>query len=261
MAFSHVKAYRISILHSPDLKIATTKDVLANEDTVGLLTSITNGQHILAKTLSAIPVDNTVTFGHDRLDWIDVATGKIDKSLSYKPARECDKLLESPDKKYLLGLFYTNPFNSHGESDYGPYKNTLEREGYVDVIDSHSGKILWHIEPGKAQPVGDPLFFISPTQFVSSDTLFDIASKTAQPWSAVNAERQCLAAVPGHASYALFWTKGGVELRNWKTDRTLQHWPSLTQKGRVLFSPDLKTFSFQHDQTIQFWKFDPQWLQ
>ena len=72
--------------------------------------------------------------------------------------------------------------------------------------------------------------------------------------------RHALAAVPGHATYAMFTTPQGLELRDWRHNRTLRRWPTLTKPGRLLWSPDLKMFSFQRNSVVQFWKFDPKWL-
>ena len=260
MTFPEVKAFRITTLNSLNLKKVKITNVPQNKDVVGFLGLHSDPRHVIAKTLTSKQSGGDIVFANDKLEWLNVTTGKIDKVLSYAPARELDRILSSPDKKYLAGLFYSEAFDPYGESDYTPLKNTLEREGYVDIFSPTNGKILWHIEPSAKKPVGDPFFFISPTQFVSSDTLFDIPTKTAKPWYAVTATRKCLAAVPAHAFYALFVTPQGLELRDWRRKRTLRRWPTITKSGHILFSPDLKMFSFQRDSLIQFWKFDPQWL-
>lgn len=260
MMFSEVKAFRITLLPSSNLKKVRTLPVPQNKDVIGFLGLSNDTQHTIVKTLISTQSGNDVIYANDRLEWLNVNTGKVDKVLPYSPARELDRLLSSPDKKYLAGLFYSEAFDPDGQSDYTPLRNTLEREGYVDIINPATGKILWHIESSDKRPVGDPFFFISPTQFVSSDTLFDIPTKTAKPWYAVTPKRKCLAAVPNHASYAMFVTPQGLELRDWRRKRTLRRWPTITKSGHILFSPDLKMFSFKRDSTIQFWKFDPAWL-
>ncbi|MEO6907951.1 MAG: hypothetical protein ABI210_08690 [Abditibacteriaceae bacterium] len=260
LAFPHVKTYRVTVLRTSDLKVAASRDVPENEDVTGTVSYVGDSEYIVIKTLAAIPIGNDITFGNDRLDWLNATTGKVSKSLPYKPARECDKLISSPNKNYLLGLFYSSSFDPYGESDYSVLRDQLERHGFVDVIDSQTGKIIWHLAGSDKQPVGDPLFFISPTQFVSSGMVFNIATKSAKPWSAVNDERQILADVPGYPDFAFFWTKKGLELRNWKTDRTVQSWPTVKEKGHILLSPDLKVFAFKQGENIQFWNFDPAWL-
>ncbi len=260
LSFPDVKSYRVTLLNSSNLKTAAKRNVPKNEDVVGFVSLATDPQHVIAETLTAIPIGNDVTFGRDRLDWINANTGKTDRSMPYKPARECDRLIASDDSRYFLGLFYADPFDSHGESSYGPYVNKLERGGFVDVIDPKTGKIVWHIAATKKMPVGDPLFFISPTRFISSDTVFNIATKTARPWNAITPTRKCLAAVSGHSNYSLFLTPSGLQLRDWQKDKLLVSWPSIKQPGRIMFSPDLKMFSFKRGSLIQFWRFDPKWL-
>ena len=259
-SFESVKAYRATVLKASDLKIAKIKNYGARESSGGVLFASGDENYTFIKGVSLVIRNGELDYGDSHLDWLNLSTGKVNRSLPYFATNEVDKFFFSPDRKYLAGLFYSEAFNPHGTSDYAPLRNSLDREGYVDIISPSTGKILWHISPNSKKPVGDPFFFISPTQFVSSDTLFDIPTKTAKPWYAVSATRKCLAAVPGHASYALFTTPQGLELRDWRRKRTLRRWPTLTKPGHILFSPDLKMFSFKRDSTIQFWKFDLKWL-
>ncbi len=260
-AFKEVKAYRTTTLSSSSLKILIAKKVPTNEDVVGFLSSDNNGNQVIIKSLKEVPISkNESTYAADQFQWIDTISGAVEKKLYYHPARECDKLITSPNRNYLLGLFYAEPFDSHGESDYGPYVDQLERQGFIDIISPKTGKILWHIEPSKQRPIGDPLFFISPTRFISSDTVFNIQTKTARHWNAITPTRKCLAAVPEHPNCALFLTPKGLQLRNWQKDKLLVNWPSIKKPGRIMFSPDLKMFSFKRGSLIQFWKFDPKWL-
>lgn len=253
-SFPDAKAYKITVLDSSSLTTTQTIDVGAKKNCVGFLFLPNQPTYAIAKKATEIPIlgtDDSVD-GNAHFEWLNLTTGKVEKTLYYNPARGCDKILQSSGEKYLACLFTDEKFDLLDDK--------LERSGIVDILDFQTGKILWHIRGSQKQPAGDPFFFISPTQFVSSDTVFDIATKTAKPWSAVNASRQCLAAISNHSDYALFWTPKGVELRNWKANRTLRRWPTLVKPGRVLFSPDLKMFSFKRDQNIQFWKFDAAWL-
>ena len=259
-SFENVKAYRATLLAASTLKVIKIKSYGERESSGGLLFASGYENYAFIKGAELITRNGELDYGDSHLDWLNLSTGKVDKSLPYFATDEVDKLFFSPNKKYLVGLFYSEAFDPYGKSNYAPLKNSLDRHGYVDIISPTTGKILWHIEPSAKKPVGDPFFFISPTQFVSSDTLFDIPTKTAKPWYAVTATRKCLAAVPGHASYALFVTPQGLELRDWRRKRTLRRWPTINKSGHILFSPDLKMFSFQRDSTIQFWNFDPKWL-
>lgn len=258
--FPHVQAYRTTVLRSSDFKIVKTRNLSDKTDSSGLLSIINDSQHIISVMSSLIPYENDFTYGHDRLEWLNLRTGQIDKVLKYQPAGETDKLVVSPDDKYLAGFFYSAPFNPYGESEYSPLRDKLERQGFIDIINPKTGKILWHIEPSNKQPVGEPLFFISPTRFISSDTVFNIATKTARPWNAITPTRKCLAAVPNHPNCALFLTPSGLQLRDWQKDKLLVSWPSIKEPGRIMFSPDLKMFSFKQGSLIQFWKFDSRWL-
>lgn len=256
-SFLKVRPYRVTALHTSDLTTAGAFDIAEDKDITGYIFLPDDPEHVVLKVLSIIPfkekdgTDNA-TFGKDRFEWMNLETGKIDKTLSYSHARGCDQVRFSPDKKYLACLFTDEHFDFIDDK--------TDRYGVVDILDPETGKILWHLQGTAKQPVGYPLFFISPTQFVSSDTLFDIAAKTAKPWSAVNASRRCVAEVPGHPAYAMFLTETGTELRNWKTDRLVKSWPTLKEQSRISFAPDLKIFSFKRGQNVQFWKFDPTWV-
>ena len=242
-----VQSRRVTIIDTSKMKVSKTFDVGSKNDISGLLTIPTDSQHVILKMTSIIPYENDFAFGKDRFVWLNIATGKADKVLPYAHATGASEIRFSPDKKYLMCLFQ----NDEDESDH---------LGIVDVLDPHTGTILWHLQGSTQQPIGNPFFFISPTQFVSSETLFDISTKTARPWSAVTATRKCLAVVPGHAAYAMFITPQGLELRDWRRNRTLRRWSTRSEEGGILWSPDLKTFSFTRDPLIQFWKFDPKWL-
>lgn len=257
-SFPHAKTYRLTVMRTSDFGIVKTRNYDEREDSGGLLFLPHDSQHIVVAATSLVLYKGVLDYGPSRLDWFNLTTGKVDKTLPYGPASGLSRLIDSPDRKYLLGLFYSEAFHPYGYSDY--FKDQMDRHAFADVIDAKTGKILWHIAGTDKQPVGDPLFFISPTRFIASDTVFNIATKTARPWNAVTASRHCLGAVPGHSNYALFLTKQGLQLRNWQTDRALVTWPTITKLGRILFSPDLKTFSFKRGQIIQFWQFDPQWL-
>lgn len=255
LSFRDPRAFRITIMRTEDFKVVTTKNLKEREESVGFLPLPGDNRHIIAQMLSLIPYQGDFTFGKDRLAWLNLRTGKIDKVLPYEPARECDGLLAAPGGRFLAGLFHSaNFFDSEAEA------GELDDEGFVDIIDARSGKIRWHLAATGKQPIGEPLFFISPTRFISAGTVFDIKTKTAHPWSAVTASRRCLAGVPGHSNFALFQTKAGLQLRDWTKNRVVETWPTLKQPGRILFSPDLKMFSYGRNQAIQFWRFDPKWL-
>jgi len=240
--------------------LVRTINLGAKNGIMGLLSVSDDDSVVVVRMDSLVPYGNTSIYGKNRLEWLNLMTNRVDKRMAYQPANELDRLLISSDKKYLLGLFYSEAFNPTGESDYAPSKNQFERHGFVDVINSQNSKILWHLEGTDKQPVGDPFFFVSPTRFVSSDTLFDIATHKAQRWSAITPTRKCLAVVPNHPNCALFLTPSGLQLRNWQKNKTLVSRPNIKKSGRILFSPDLKMFSFKRGSIIQFWKFDPKWL-
>ena len=259
-SFPDADPHHISIISAINFTDVKRSSVKNGSNVRGFLFLSGETQHLILKMDSTLSSDTSSGYGNRRLEWLNLANGKIDKTFPYQAAIGLDKIFSSPTRRYLAGLFYSEAFDPYGKSNYTPLRNALDREGYVDILNPQTGKILWHIAPTKKKPVGDPFFFISPTQFVSSDTLFDISTKTAKPWYAVTATRKCLAAVPNHASYALFVTPQGLELRDWRRKRTLRRWPAITKSGHILFSPDLKMFSFQRDSIIQFWKFDPKWL-
>ena len=258
--FEDSKAALTTILDSSNFNPVRTQRVPANEDITGYLFLPNDASHVLIQAGTFVPLlgTNDSTLGKDRFDWFNFRTGKVDKRLFYKHAHAANKMLSSPDNKFLLPFFYSDKVSSTGENDYFP--DLMERDAIVDVVSSNTGKILWHLEGTDQQPVGDPLFFISPTRFISSDTVFNITTKTARHWNAVTLKRKCLAAVPNHPNYALFLTPGGLQLRNWQKDKLLVSWPNIKKPGRILFSPDLKMFSFKRSSIIQFWRFDPKWL-
>lgn len=254
LSFSRVRSYVVSTMRTSDLKVNKRIVVKPSEDWVGCLPLPNNGQYFVAKVLTDVRGKKTgrVASGLDRFDWLNITTGKVDKSLRYNPARGCDKILFSPDKRYLACQFTDESFDLLDDK--------LERSGIVDIIDPNTGKILWHIQGTERIPAGEPLFFISATQFVSSDMLFNIVNKTAKPWSAVNKSRQCVANVPGHPSYAFFLTGQGLQLRNWRRDATVATWPTLTTQGRIFFSPSLEMFGYKRGPLVEFWRLNPQWL-
>lgn len=252
--FPHVQAYRITALRTSDLKITTAVKLRENETTSGYLFEPSSPQHVVMKVQSIIPFPDKSDsyFGHDRFEWLNLQTGKRDKVLRYNSARGCDKIVFSPDKKYLLCLFQDETVD---DSD-----DPRDLSSIIDVLDAKTGKVVWHIVGTNKQPTGEPLFFIAPNRFIAYGTVFNISQRKGRPWSAVNSLRRCLATVPGNSRYALFLTKSGLQLRNWKTERALASWPTITKPGRILWSPDLKTFAFRWGQDVQFWKFDPKWL-
>lgn len=250
--FPQVRTYRTTVLRSLDFKTAKIISPKSNEYSVGFLFLPDDGQHAIDKRMSVVGSGPEARFANNRFEWLNLKTGKVDKTLYYNPARGCDQIRSSPDHKYLACLFTDEHFDLIDAES--------ERSGTVDILDARTGKIVWHITRTQQNPVGDPLFFISPTQFISSDTIFNIQTKTARHWNAVNASTRCLAVVPGHSAYALFLTKQGLQLRNWRRGRTLASWPTLTTQGRIFFAPDLKMFAYKRGPSIQFWRFDPNWL-
>lgn len=254
ISFPDVRAYQVATLRTSDLKIVKSYQLKSNEDTTGYLSTPGDPRHVVMKVQSIIPFPDKSDsyFGHDRFAWLSLQTGKREKVLRYNPARGCDRILFSPDKKYLACLFSDETVESSDDPrDLG---------SIIDILDAKTGKIVWHIQGTDKRPAGEPMFFISPTRLIAYSTVFNIAQKKARPWNAVNASRRCLAAVPRHPNHALFLTKSGVQLRNWQTDRAIRSWPTITAPGHILFAPDLKMFSFRRGQIVQFWKFDPKWL-
>ncbi len=259
-SFVDADPHRIVFISPSTLSIIRMKIKKERDNLRGFLFSPDDVGHIILKLDTTVSSGKSSAYAHPRIEWFNLKSNMIDKVISYGAANELDRLFASPDKKYLLGLFYSETFDPYGESDYIPMRDQLERHGFVDVINPKTGKILWHLAGTDKQPVGDSFFFISPTRFVSSDTLFDIATHKSQHWSAVTPTRKCLAAVPNHPNYALFLTPSGLQLRNWQKNKTLVSWPNIKKPGRILFSPDLKMFSFKRGSLIQFWRFDPKWL-
>ena len=258
--FSDVKTHRTTVLSAANFTTVVTVETPNNEDVVGYLFDPNDNTHFLLKTGSLIPVpgENDFVFGHDRIDWLSLKTTKVTKKISYNPARGCSKILSSPNHNFLAAFFYSEAFAPYGDNDY--LINKMERSAIVDILDAKTGKILWHLQGSEKQPVGDPLFFISPTRFISAGTVFDIQKRTAHHWSAVNDKSRCLATVPHHPDYALFLTPNGLQLRNWRKNKMLVSWPTLKESGRINFSPDSSLFSFKRGAIIQFWKFDSKWL-
>lgn len=242
-----VQSHRVTVIDSSTLRVVKTIDIGKENDISGLLIIPSDSKHIVVKLTSRVAVKNDFVYRNDRFEWLNIETGKIDKSLPYSQARGANSVQYSPDRKLLACLFQND-------------EDISDRLGIIDILDSETGKILWHIEGTEKQSVGYPLFFISPTRFISSDTVFDIKTKTAHQWAVINPSRRFVAEVPGHSAYAMFLTDKGTELRNWKTDRLVKSWPSLKEQGRLSFSPDLKIMAYKREQIVQFWKFDPAWL-
>ena len=243
-----------------DISNLSTKqrfDAGEQKDVVGLLSLPSHPNHAILQVLKVFPFkepDGTMnaTFGDDRFEWLNLRTGRIDKTLKYRSARGCDLIRFSSDRKVLACLF------THEKFDF--IDNEFDRVGVVDILDSTTGEILWHIRGNTKSAVGYPLFFISPTEFISSDRIYNIANKTSRPWKAVTASRRCVSEIPGHPDYAMFLTASGTELWNWKSNRMIQRWPTLISQGRFFFSPDLKYFAWKQNRDVQFWKFDPNWV-
>ncbi len=250
--FPRARSYRITVLRSSDFKTNKAIALKKIEDSVGYLFLPDDALHVVAKRMTSIGTGKDAYSALDRFEWMNLSTGNVDKKLYYNPARGCDQIRSSPSKKYLACLF---------TDEYFDLKDTeSERYGIVDILDARTGKILWHIQGTAKTPAGDPLFFVSPTQFVSSDTIFNIQTKTARRWNAITAGSRCLAVVPGHSGYALFLSKQGLQLRNWAKGRTIASWPTLTTQGRVFFAPDLEMFAYKQGPSVQFWRFNPHWL-
>jgi hypothetical protein len=242
------RAHKITLLSAKNMSKMTMVDVGMDNKITGMSFLGRDSERIIVQLISAIPFkNNDFTYGHDRFIILNLKTGKSEKTIPYAHARGVSKPLFSADGKYLVCLF-------RGEDED-------DELGILDVLDPDTGKILWHLEGSDKQPIGDPLFFISPTKFVCSSMIYDIATKTSSPLLTANDPRlYCLTEVPQHTDYAFFMTKAGLELWNIKTNQALRRWPSLTTPGLIRLSPDLKVFSFQRDQVIEFWHFDPAWL-
>jgi len=250
--FPNAKGYRITSVQALNLKTHWTRNVRSNENS-GIFTPLVGeDQWIAIGIQNMIPFRGKSYFGRIHFEFASLTTGETKKTLHYGHVGGCNSLVLSSKRKYLLTSFTSKEDDTMDEQP--------DRQGIVEVLDFRTGKILWHLVGTDKQPVGDPLFFISPTRFVSSDTLFDIATHKAQRWSAITPTRKCLAAVPNHSSDALFLTPQGLELRNWQKNKTLVLWPNIKKPGRIMFSPDLKMFSFKRGSLIQFWKFDPKWI-
>ena len=252
LSFPHAKAYRVTSLNTSDLKVVTQHNLKDNDDSVGQLFLPSDNERVVLKMDSIIGEGKEAYYDKQRYTWLNLKTGKYDKEFLYLPGRGADKILYSPDQKYLLCLYE--------DMEFDLVDDCADRNAIVDVLDAQTGKVLWHIAGTDKKPAGQPLFFVSPTRFVSSDSVYDIQNQSVTAWQGVEGTEGCLAIVPNHENYGLFLVKNGTELRNWKTGRVLRRWLTLQTRGRVLFSPNLEMFAYKSGETISFWNFSGSWL-
>ena len=250
--FPEPKAYRITSLNTSNLKASDQHSLKNDDDSVGQLFLPSDNSRVVLKMSSVVGREAGGYRTKWRYTWLNLKTGKYDKEFLYLPGRGADKILYSPDQKYLLCLYE--------DMEFDLVDDRVERNAIVDVLDAKTGKVLWHIAGTDKKPAGQPLFFVSPTRFVSSDSVYDIQNKSVAAWQGVKGTEGCLAAVPNHEDYGLFLAKDGTELRNWKTGRVLRRWPTLQTRGRVLFSPNLDMFSYKSGEAVSFWNFSRLWL-
>ena len=252
--FTDAKGYRVTALSTSDFQMKWARPIGKDQNSGIFLPVHGDSQQMIVGIQKMIPVkgENDAFFGPIHYEFTNLSTAKVEKKLNYEHAGGASSVTASPGKKYLACAFTNNIEET--------LTRELDRKGVVDILDAKSGKILWHLQGSDKQPVGDPLFFISPTRFISAGTVLDIQKRTAHHWSAVNDKSRCLAAVPHHPNYALFLTPGGLQLRNWSKNKTLVSWPTLKESGRITFSPDLSLFAFKRGAIVQFWKFDSKWL-
>lgn len=246
-----VQSHRVTVLDADQLRVLKTFDLGDKIDITVLMiepAALFDNEHIVLKLTTLVPVENDFVYRDDRFAWLNVTTGKLDRTLPYSHARGASKILFSTDKEYLACLFQ----NDEDDSDH---------RGVIDILNAQTGEILWHLQGTERQPIGAPLFFISPTQFVSSSMLYDIETKKITPLLLKDKRPlECLNGVPQHPDYAFFMTQQGVELWNWRAKKALRRWPALKQKGTLSFSPDLRSIVFRNNSIVQFWKFDAAWL-
>lgn len=177
-------------------------------------------------------------------------TGRREKALRYSHAPGVADMAFSPDSKYIACLF---------KSESGAY----DPHGILDIVDGSTGKILWHIRGDKKRPAGYPFTFLSSTQFVCQNVIYNVQAKKFRPLFGSDDRRlKFVGGVPGHRGHLLIMTKDGLELWEWPAQRALHRWPDITEADEIKFAPDLKAMAVQiaSKSLTQFWKFDPKWL-
>ncbi len=244
----HVQAHRLTIVSTKNLTIIKTVDFGAKNDLNGLLFEPGDNQHVIVKMTSLIPYEGDYIFGQARFAWLNLVTGKVDRTVPYEHAIGADALRLSADKRILVCLF-SNEEDEKGQS------------GVLDVLDLKTLKSLWHLKGTDKSPVGFPCFFCSARQLVVATHIYDIKGKVHKPLLVPgDARLECLGDVPQHPPYAFFLTRQGLELWNISTNKAVRRWPSILSEGVVALSPSLHLLSFEENNKIQFWKFDPKWL-
>ena len=177
-------------------------------------------------------------------------------TLRYPNAPGIGDMMFSPDGKVVACTFK--------DLSIGLYS----KFGVLDFLDAKTGAIVWHTSSAKGYEVGYPFAFLSPTKFVSRNSLYDLTTKKAQPFIKDGERRKFVGSSPRYPNRLFFLTKNGLELWDWPTKRALRRWSKITEADEVTLSPDLTIMSVQtsrkstvaENSLNQFWKFDAAWL-
>lgn len=185
-----------------------------------------------------------------RIELWNWKAGVRERTIRYSHAPGISNILFSPDDKYVACFFQ------------GDTKDHFASSGILDIVDSETGKVYWHVEGNKDQPVGYPFVFLSPTQILCQDVSYNLTTKEVKLlFLPKDRRRKFVSGVPKHDGKVFILTKDGLELWNWTAQRVLRRWPKITKADQITLAPNFKVMAVETEGSFEFWKFDSTWLQ
>lgn len=211
---------------------------------------------IWATTLE--PYDGDTALLNDHFEFWNWKQAQRLGRINYKSARSTGDVIFSPKPGMIACV------NENDES-YG--------EGGMTVLDRKTGDFLWHSGGQSNFPVGPPFVFLSNTEVISKEHIYNIQTHKITPLLPQHPKLRSVSGIPGYPSLMFMQAETGLQLWDIRTRKSIKQWPQIKNSGAVYLSPNFALMAVvtspgagktevanYRKAAVEFWKFAPRLL-